>query len=82
MMGGKCVRNSKVLLMIGLTLLTIQGCSSKPEYQGYLSKEEVFKIDPEADLFEFDDHVYKGNIDWIEKEELTKNKKLGTIHTG
>lgn len=41
--------------------------------------EEVLKLDPEADIFQFNDVIYTTGIDWVEEKDLTKNKQIGEI---
>ncbi|WP_054860328.1 hypothetical protein [Gracilibacillus sp. JCM 18860] len=68
-----------LLFMVPITLL---GCIQSPGGEkegGILSKEQVLKRDPEADLFEFNGKVYRTGIGWIEKKELTKGKRVGEI---
>ncbi|WP_277678060.1 hypothetical protein [Gracilibacillus dipsosauri] len=67
-----------LLFMVPITLL---GCIQSPGEKegGILSKEQVLKRDPEADLFEFNGKVYRTGIGWIEKKELTKGERVGEI---
>jgi len=41
--------------------------------------EEVLNLDPEADIFQFNDVIYTTGIDWVEEKDLTKNKQIGEI---
>ena len=41
--------------------------------------EEVLNLDPEADIFQFNDVIYTTGIDWVEGKKLTKNKQIGKI---
>lgn len=41
--------------------------------------EEVLNLDPEADIFQFNDVIYATDIDWVEEKDLTKNKQIGEI---
>jgi len=43
------------------------GCTGSPgqNYGGTLSKKQVLKLDPDADIFEFENQVYKAGVDWI-----------------
>ena len=60
------------------------GCVGRPGLNegGVLSKEQVLKQNPDADIFEFDGKVYKTGVDWIEKEELIKDDQIGEISEG
>jgi hypothetical protein len=42
---------------------------------------EVLKLDPYADIFQYDGVIYKTNIDWIEELSLTKDIQIGEIKT-
>lgn len=46
---------------------------------GVLSKEQVLKETPDADLFEFEGKVYKAGVDWIDERDLTKGEQIGVI---
>lgn len=77
----------RLYLTIFLILLApalLFGCTKKPgEHEGgVLNKEQVLKLDPDADIFEFNNRVYKTNIDWIEKDLLTKEEQVGKIMEG
>ncbi|MFD1357009.1 hypothetical protein ACFQ4X_03785 [Fictibacillus halophilus] len=63
-------------------LVLLSGCvenevtvhsTSKPDV------EEVLTLDPEADIFLWDNTVYQTNIDWVEELTLTKNREIGEI---
>jgi len=41
--------------------------------------EEVLNLDPEADIFQFNDTIYTTGIDWVEEKDLTKNEQIGEI---
>ncbi len=41
--------------------------------------EGVLNLDPEADIFQFNDVIYTTGIDWVEEKDLTKNKQIGEI---
>ncbi|KAB2336618.1 hypothetical protein F7731_09645 [Cytobacillus depressus] len=74
----------RLLSMILILLLTpsiLAGCTTSPGQNkgGYLNKTQVLKLSPDADIFELDGKVYKTDIDWIEKEELTKEEQVGEI---
>lgn len=72
------------ILLFFLVPLLLYGCTKTPgEHEGgKLKKEQVLKLDPDADIFELNNKVYKTNIDWIENEKLTKDKELGKIEEG
>ncbi|MBS4193140.1 hypothetical protein KHA94_23830 [Bacillus sp. FJAT-49705] len=69
----------RFFLLLFVILLFIAGCSTKPKYQGYLTKDEVLEIDSQADLFVFEGKTYKTGIDWVNEEELTKKEQVGEI---
>ncbi|ARJ37840.1 hypothetical protein SporoP8_02410 [Sporosarcina ureae] len=76
-------RIAVILLMLILSG-AFAACASSPGEQegGYLTKKQVLKQDPTADLLEYDGKVYKTNIDWTEFEKLTKGDKLGEVSEG
>lgn len=78
------MRLLSIIIILFFIPLILIGCSGSPgqNYGGTLSKKQVLKLDPDADIFEFEDHVYKAGVDWIEEEELTKGKQIGEIKDG
>ena len=78
------MRLLSTILIIFLIPFILIGCSGGPGQNewGVLSKEQVLKLNPDADIFEFDGRVYKTGIDWIEEEELIKDEQIGEISEG
>ena len=70
--------------LVCLVLIILTSCGVKPgeHLGGVLTKEQVLELDPDADIFELKDRVYKVNKDWVEKEQLTKEKQVGEILDG
>lgn len=68
------------LIMLFIPTILI-GCTGSPGQNegGRLTKEQVLKLNPDADIFEFNGKVYKTGVDWIEEEELTKDEQIGEI---
>ncbi|WP_153733379.1 hypothetical protein [Sporosarcina obsidiansis] len=66
------------LSLIALCFL-LTACTTSPGQNkgGYLTKEQVLEIHPDADYFEFQNGVYVTGIDWIEDELLTKDGEIG-----
>ena len=60
-------------------LFFLFGCSENQVDGGVLSKEQVLKAEKNADIFEFEERIYKHGIDWVNKEKLTKSEELGSI---
>ncbi|RCW73069.1 hypothetical protein [Saliterribacillus persicus] len=60
------------------------GCVTSPGQNegGVLNKEQVLKLNPDADLFEFNGKVYSTGVNWIEEKELTKGEQVGEISEG
>jgi hypothetical protein len=66
-------------VLIALTLFTITGCSNGGETTTKVSidrinAEEVLRLDPDADIFQYEGVIYKTNIDWV--EGIVFNKRL------
>jgi hypothetical protein len=63
----------------------ITGCSNDGEITNAsidrINAEEVLRLDPEADIFQYDGVIYKTNIDWVEELSLTKDVQIGEIKT-
>ena len=60
-------------------LFFLFGCSTNQVDGGVLSKKQVLKADKNADIFEFDEGIYKYGIDWVNKEKLTKSEEIGSV---
>ena len=63
----------------------ITGCSNGGETTKLSSDSinagEVLRLDPAADIFQYDGVIYKTNIDWVEELSLTKDVQIGEIKT-
>ncbi|AGX02913.1 hypothetical protein B14911_16150 [Bacillus sp. NRRL B-14911] len=74
-----------ICLLIGLTLFTITGCTNQGESTSVsvdsIDAEEVLRLDPDADIFQYDDVIYQTNIDWVEKLSLKKDAQIGEIQS-
>ena len=72
-------------VLIALTLFMITGCSNGGETTKLSSDSinagEVLRLDPAADIFQYDGVIYKTNIDWVEELSLTKDVQIGEIKT-
>lgn len=72
-------------VLLIMTLLIITGCSNSHNGQENIGvevtenpdAEEVLSLDSDADIFQFDDVIYKTDVDWVEEKTLTKNKQVG-----
>lgn len=63
-------------------LVFLYGCSAIQVDGGLLGREQVLKADQNADIFEYEDGIYKYGIDWVNEETLTKSEALGSIKEG
>ncbi|NQD53014.1 hypothetical protein HP440_21255, partial [Bacillus altitudinis] len=43
------------------------------------SAEELLALDPQADLFQWEETVYETNIDWTKSLNVTKHQQVGVI---
>ena len=72
-------------VLIVLTLFMITGCSNGGETTKLsidsINAGEVLRLDPAADIFQYDGVIYKTNIDWVEELSLTKDVQIGEIKT-
>jgi hypothetical protein len=41
--------------------------------------EETLRLDKDADIFQWEDLIYKTDIDWVNELKLTKKEQLGEI---
>ncbi len=60
------------------------GCADKnKDITVFTSKnpdaQEVLSLDSNADIFQWNDIIYKTNIDWIKELQFTENSKVGKI---
>ncbi|GJI60483.1 MULTISPECIES: hypothetical protein [Bacillus] len=53
---------------------SVQQFESKPP-----SAEELLALDPQADLFQWEETIYETNIDWTKSLNVTKNQQVGVI---
>ncbi len=72
-------------VLIALALFTITGCSNGGETTKVtidsIDAEEVLKLDPDADIFQYDGVIYQTNINWVKELSLTKDVQIGEIKT-
>lgn len=72
-------------VLIALTLFMITGCSNGRETTKVsidsINAGEVLRLDPAADIFQYDGVIYKTNIDWVEELSLTNDVQIGEIKT-
>lgn len=43
--------------------------------------EEILSLEPDADIFKYNEVIYMTNIDWIDELSLTKDSQIGEIKT-
>ncbi|MFL0451600.1 hypothetical protein [Bacillus altitudinis] len=53
---------------------SVQQFESKPP-----SAEELLALDPQADLFQWEETVYEANVDWAHQLTVTKDQQVGVI---
>ena len=75
----------KVVLLCAFSIISVWmlgACSNESDMQSTSEKptaSEVLGEDSTADIFQFNDTIYKSNVEWAEKTEVTQNKKVGEI---
>ncbi|PLR71165.1 hypothetical protein [Bacillus sp. UMB0728] len=71
--------------LIGITIFTSAGCSNEGESTAVsidaIDAEEVLRLDPDADIFQYDGVIYQTNIDWVEELSLKKDAQIGEIQS-
>lgn len=76
----------RVILCLTFTILifSLFACGMSPGEKngGVLSKEQVLKMEPNADLVEYEGAVYKTSIDWVDEMELTKDEQVAEVTEG
>ncbi|RDW18691.1 hypothetical protein CWR48_10225 [Oceanobacillus arenosus] len=84
-MGDITLTKKLFYVLIASALLMISGCSNEGETTTVtidsIDAEEVLKLNPDADIFQYDGVIYKTNIDWVEELSLTKDVQIGDIVT-
>ena len=83
------MKKSRLLLGLVIFVLLIAGGCSNSSNKGKVevhktensNAEEVLKLDPEADIFQFNGVIYQTGIDWVEELTLTKDEQVGEIKT-
>ncbi|MCC5895396.1 MAG: hypothetical protein JJU16_08050 [Alkalibacterium sp.] len=64
------------LLLTSFTLLT--GCVEETT-SSEVTPDEVLRLDPDADIFQYNDVIYQTHIDWVDELELTTGNRVMTI---
>ncbi|MER2120294.1 MAG: hypothetical protein ABS935_08485 [Solibacillus sp.] len=83
------MKKSRLLLGLIIFVLLIAGGCSNSSNKGKVevhktenpNAEEVLKLDPESDIFQFNGVIYQTGIDWVEELTLTKDEQVGEIKT-
>jgi hypothetical protein len=69
--------------LVALMLFIITGCSNGEELTKVsidsINAEDVLRLDPDADIFQYEGVIYKTNIDWVEDLSLTKDVQISEI---
>ncbi|MDQ0225706.1 hypothetical protein [Metabacillus niabensis] len=71
--------------LVALTLFTFIGCSNEGDTTKVsidsIDADEVLRLDPNADIFQYEGVIYKSNVDWVDKLSLSKDVQIGEIKT-
>ncbi|MGD6845732.1 hypothetical protein ACQCVH_24930 [Bacillus infantis] len=74
-----------LILLIGSALFTAAGCTNGGESTAVsidsIDAEEVLRLDPDADIFQYDAVIYKTNIVWVDELSLKKDAQIGEIQS-
>ncbi|MGD6854018.1 hypothetical protein ACQCVO_02990 [Bacillus infantis] len=74
-----------ICLLIVLISVTAAGCTAGGESTAVsidsIDAEEVLRLDPDADIFQYDAVIYQTNIDWVDELSLTKDAQIGEIQS-
>ncbi|MBU0905226.1 MAG: hypothetical protein KKF57_08510 [Firmicutes bacterium] len=82
----KKLKRYYLISLISMVLFIAIGCSTdkKPaviKIDGKINAEEVLRLDPSADIFQFNGVIYKTSVDWVNELPLTKDAQIGEIKT-
>lgn len=82
----------RIVAMLLVVLLLLAGCAKVSDSEQFadpcaennsceLTANEVLDQNPNADIFQLNGVIYSNasNIDWVQQEQLTLGKKIGTI---
>ena len=75
----------KIVLSFAFSIMTVWilvACNNEENMQSTSEKptaSEVLNQDAKADIFQFDDTIYKSDVAWAEKTRVTQNEKVGEI---
>lgn len=73
----------KIGLVFTALLLIFSGCSLSNEVTIHGTEnpdaEEILTSNPHADIFQYNDTVYKTHIDWVDELSVTKDEQVGEI---
>ncbi|MCA1041559.1 hypothetical protein LCM00_18740 [Bacillus infantis] len=74
-----------LILLIGLTLFTSAGCTNGGESAAVsidsIDAKEVLRLNPDADIFQYEGVIYQTNIDWVNELSLKKDDQIGEIQS-
>lgn len=72
----------KVLLLAVLLPFWGSGCNDNKVTVHKNQKPiatEVLKLDPQADIFQWENNIYKTGIEWVNELEIEEKKQIGAI---
>lgn len=78
------MKKLKFVYLLIFSLFVLIGCADKnKDIDVFITKnpdaQEVLSLDSNADIFQWNDIIYKTNIDWINELQFTENSKVGKI---
>lgn len=78
------MKKLKFVYLLIFSLFVLIGCADKnKDIDVFITKnpdaQEVLSLDSNADIFQWNDIIYKTNIDWINELQFTENSKIGKI---
>lgn len=75
-----------ISVLFSILVAVITGCSNGSPDQQFVhiknpDANEILDLQPDADIFQWEDVIYKTDIDWVEELELTKDTQIGEVKT-
>ncbi len=68
----------RIVLLVSI-VFSLVSCASITENTSIIDAEEVLRLDPEADIFQHENIIYKAIADWVEELHLTADDQVTEI---
>lgn len=70
------------ILLVAMFSISLFGCSEQNvtvSFSGKPGAAEILKLNPNANIFQWEEDIYQTGIDWVNEQKLKEDKQIGEI---